>query len=63
MLINDVSGQVSAELILLLAGIIAIVIISLSMYKDYLTDFTNEINKSEVNNLINRIDELNNIIK
>ncbi len=63
MIKNDVSGQVSAELLLLLAGIMAIVLISMSMYKDYLINFTEEINNNEVNNLINKIDELNNKIK
>lgn len=63
MIKNDISGQASAELILLLAGIIAIVLISLSMYKDYLINFTEEINNNEVNNLLNKIDKLNNIIK
>lgn len=63
MIKNDISGQASAELILLLAGIIAIILISISMYKDYLVNFTEEINNTEVNDLINKIDELNDKIK
>lgn len=60
MIIKETSGQTSAELILLMAGIIAVVLIALSMYKDYLVDFSKEINNTEVNNLINKIDNLKN---
>ena len=62
MITNETSGQASAELILLIAGIIAVVLISLSMYKDYLIEFGEEINNTEVNNLINKIDNIKNII-
>lgn len=62
MIINETSGQASAELILLIAGIIAVVIIALSMYKDYLVEFSEEINNTEVDNLINKIDDIKNII-
>ncbi|MBQ6219395.1 MAG: class III signal peptide-containing protein [Methanosphaera sp.] len=62
-MINDKSGQVSAELILLIAGIIIIVLIAVNIYKNYLTDFTQEINDTEVNNLIEEIDNLNNKLK
>jgi len=62
MIINDVSGQASAELILLMAGIIAIVIISLTMYKDYLIDFSTEID-TQVNNLTTKIDNIKILIK
>ena len=60
-IINDKSGQVSA--ILLIAGIIIIVLIAVNIYKNYLTDFTQEINDTEVNNLIEEIDNLNNKLK
>ncbi len=62
-MMNDVSGQVSAELILLLAGIVMIVIVALSMYKDYLSDFTSEINNTEVENLKNKIDNIKTYLK
>ena len=60
MIIKEASGQASAELILLMAGVIAIVLIALSMYKDYLMDFSNEINNTEVNNLIDKLDDIKN---
>lgn len=63
MLNNEESGQVSAEMILLLAGIIMIVIIVTTSYKDYLTDFSEDIQDNEVKNLKNKIDDLNNLLK
>lgn len=59
---EDNSGQVSAELILLFAGVIIVVIIAITIYKNYLVDFTNEINDNEVNDLKNKIDTLNNLM-
>lgn len=62
MIISDVSGQASAELILLMVGVIAVVLISLTMYKDYLIDFSTEID-TQVNNLTTKIDNIKFLIK
>ena len=63
MITKEESGQVSTELILLIAGIIVVVILATTTYKNYLLDFNNEITNNEVKNLKNKIDELNTIIK
>lgn len=55
---NDISGQVSTELILLMACIIMIVLFVISMYNDYLEDFALEINNTEFNELKNKIDKI-----
>ncbi len=58
----DESGQTSAELILLISGIIIIVLSAVILYENYLENFKNEINKTEVNTLINKIDSINSYI-
>lgn len=63
MFINEESGQVSAELILLVAGMIVVVLLATTVYRDYLFDFGNEIKNNEVNDLNNKIDEINNLLK
>lgn len=60
---DDNSGQVSTELILLMACILMVVIISISMYKNYLEDFVSDINNTDVNILKNKIDKLNDYLK
>lgn len=55
---KDISGQVSTELILLMACIIMIVLFVISMYNDYLEDFALEINNTEFNGLKNKIDKI-----
>lgn len=55
---KDISGQVSTELILLIACIIMIVLFVISMYNDYLEDFALEINNTEFNGLKNKIDKI-----
>ena len=60
-LINQSNGQISAEYILLLAGIIVIVLISMNIYQQYLNEFKNEINDSQVKTLLDDIDSLNSI--
>lgn len=62
MIVKDISGQASAELILLMAGVIAIVLLAISIYQEYLLDFTTEINNTEVNNLLEEIDDLKKIL-
>lgn len=59
---DDNSGQVSAELILLMACIIIIVISAISMYQDYIEDFALEINNTEVNILKNKIDNVSDVL-
>lgn len=63
MFFNEESGQVSAELILLVAGMIVVVLLATTVYRDYLFDFGNEIKNNEVNDLNNKIDEINNLLK
>ncbi|HIH35543.1 MAG TPA: hypothetical protein HA355_00900 [Methanosphaera sp.] len=62
-MLNDDSGQISMELILLMACIIMVVICSISFYMDYLENFVSEINNTEVNQLKYKIDKINNLIK
>ncbi len=50
-LINDENGQGSAELILIVGGIIVIVLVVVSMYKSYLSDLGTEIGSNEMNSL------------
>ncbi|MBE6485413.1 MAG: hypothetical protein E7Z85_01045 [Methanosphaera stadtmanae] len=59
---EDISGQVSTELILLMACIMMIVLVSISMYRDYLEEFALEINDTEVDILKNKIDKINNLL-
>lgn len=60
---DDNSGQVSTELILLMACILMVVIISISMYKNYLEEFVSDINNTDVNILKNKIDKINDYLK
>jgi hypothetical protein len=60
---KDISGQVSTELILLMACILMIVIFSISMYQDYLEEFAIEINNTELNTLKNKIDNISDVLK
>ena len=50
-LINDENGQGSAELILIVGGIIVIILVVVSMYKSYLSDLGNEIGSNEMKTL------------
>lgn len=59
----DESGQSSTEMILLMAGIILIVLIAMMLYKSYITDFNEEIKNNEYEDLLSKIDELNNKLK
>ena len=49
--INDEMGQGSAELILIIGGIIVIILIVVSMYKSYLSDLGIEIGSNEMKTL------------
>ena len=50
-LINDEKGQGSAELILIVGGIIVIILVVVSMYKSYLSDLGTEIGSNEMKTL------------
>lgn len=60
---TDESGQSSTEMILLMAGIILIVLIAMMLYKNYITDFNEEIKNNEYEDLLSKIDELKNKLK
>ena len=62
-MLNDNSGQISTELILLMACILMVVIFAISMYKDYLENFVSEVNSTDVNELINKIDKISDLIR
>lgn len=59
----DESGQSSTEMILLMAGIILIVLIAMMLYKNYITDFNEEIKNNEYEDLLSKVDDLKNKLK
>lgn len=62
-MVNDESGQTGAEMILIIGGIIVIAIIAAIVYRNYLQGLGDEINKTEVQNVTNNIQNLGNTIK
>jgi Flp pilus assembly pilin Flp len=50
-LIDDENGQGSAELILIIGGIIVIILVVVSMYKSYLSDLGTEMGSNEMKSL------------
>ncbi|WP_297981721.1 class III signal peptide-containing protein [uncultured Methanobrevibacter sp.] len=56
--IFDDNGQGSVELLLILGGIIVIVLVCMSMYKNYLVDFTQELDSNEINSLNNSFNDI-----
>lgn len=62
-MLNDNSGQISTELILLITCIMMVIICAISFYRDYIENFAHEINDTEVGILKNRIDKINDLIK
>lgn len=58
-LISDESGQSSAELILLIGGMIVIVLIAMSFYKSYILSIGDEISSNELNNINKSIESIN----
>lgn len=58
MLISDESGQSSAELILLIGGMIVIVLIAMSFYKNYILSIGDEISSNELNNINKSIESI-----
>lgn len=59
MLISDESGHSSAELILLIGGMIVIVLIAMSFYKSYILSIGDEISSNELNNINKSIESIN----
>jgi len=57
-ILKEENAQGAAEMILLFGGIIVIVLIGLFLYKNYLMDFTSEINSTEVNNFNNKVNNI-----
>ncbi|BBL62712.1 hypothetical protein MARBORIA2_10410 [Methanobrevibacter arboriphilus] len=57
-LISDESGQSSAELILLIGGMIVIVLIAMSFYKSYILSIGDEISSNELNNINKSIESI-----
>jgi uncharacterized protein (UPF0333 family) len=57
-LIFDESGQSSAELILLIGGMIVIVLIAMSFYKSYILSIGDEISSNELNNINKSIESI-----
>lgn len=56
---SDKKAQVSAEFILLISGLMLIVLFAMHIYQQYLSDLANQINDTQVNELTDKIDELN----
>lgn len=56
--IFDDNGQGSVELLLILGGIIVIVLVCMSMYKNYLGDFTQQLDSNEINSLNNSFNDI-----
>ena len=54
----DNSAQASAELILLFGGIMAVVLLAVYMYKNYIQDLGSEIKSEEVSRLNNELQEI-----
>ncbi|WP_294967958.1 class III signal peptide-containing protein [uncultured Methanosphaera sp.] len=63
MLYKEQSGQTSTELILLFAGMIMIILLAMNIYQNYLVSLSDELNNNEVNDLINKIDKINDYVK
>lgn len=55
---KDENGQGSAELILVLGGMIVIVIAAAVFYKNYLAGIGDDINKTDVNATTSKIQDL-----
>lgn len=55
----DKNGQVAAELILIIGGIIVIVMIGLIFYRNYVFDLSKDIKENELDSLNNKLDEIN----
>ncbi|AEG18957.1 class III signal peptide-containing protein [Methanobacterium paludis] len=59
-ILKEESAQTSAELILIVGGIIVIAIVAAIFYKNYVNGLGNEINNTDVANVNNNITDLKN---
>ncbi len=59
-ILKEDKGQGSAELVLILGGIIVIAIVAAIFYKNYLVGLGEEINNTDVQNVTNSLEELKN---
>lgn len=59
-MIKDENGQGSAELILVIGGMIVIAIAAAVFYKNYLAGIGDDINKTDVNDTTSKIQDLKN---
>jgi hypothetical protein len=57
-ILKEESAQTSAELILIVGGIIIIAIVAAIFYKNYVNGLGNEINNTDVANVNNNITDL-----
>ncbi len=57
-IIKDEAAQTSAELLLLFGGIIVVVVVFAIFYSNYLSGLGTEINNTDVQNVTNSIDSL-----
>ena len=55
---NELNGQSSAEIILLLGGILIIVLVLFNFYKNYLSSISHQLNSSEITNFNNATERL-----
>lgn len=59
-ILKEDKGQSSAELVLILGGIIVIAIVAAIFYRNYLVGLGNEINNTDVQNVTNSLEGLKN---
>jgi uncharacterized protein (UPF0333 family) len=57
-ILKEDKGQGSAELILIFGGIIVIAIVAAIYYRDYLIGLGDEINRTDVQNVTNSLNDL-----
>lgn len=55
---DDLNGQSSAEIILLLGGILIIVLVLFNFYNNYLSDISHQVNSTEISNFHNATERL-----
>ncbi|MGL6298235.1 MAG: class III signal peptide-containing protein [Methanobacteriaceae archaeon] len=62
-IINEYKGQASAEMILLIGGILIIVVVLAFLYNSYIRDVGEAIKNNEVKNINNAIKNLSSKVK
>lgn len=58
-LIDELNGQVSSEIILLVGGILIIVLVTIIFYKNYMVNVYHNLNSTEFQDLNQSINRLN----